>query len=432
MFMPLVIMVLMAKKKYIISKGKLKDLYWAQKFSISEIAIVYGCATVTIENRMKEHNIKRRASGPRRIKISKNALLSLYVERGMSANKIANICHCEKTAILNKLDSYKIKKRNPKRKIGIFKNDLEKLYLVDKFSTYKIADIFNCRSSTVYRYLKLYDIKTRPLKKIEITKDELDVLYNMEKKCLSEIAKIYKCCAPTILRKMQKYGIKRREFSETSTQYPKKDFDGDIVEKAYMIGFRLGDLRVRKDHNLIQAGCGTTKQAQVDLIKEVFGFFGHFYVTNRNSLGVMHADCSLNTSFSFLLPKHTQIPKWILRSKKNFLSFLAGYTDAEGNIGIDENRARFRVRTYDKKILQEINHKLNELGIKSSFRLEQKAHKDRRGVFHRKDSWRVGVYERQSLLKLFSYLQPLLKHKKRASDLSMGLQNVKNRLKRNI
>lgn len=428
MFMPLVIMVFMAKKKYIIFKEKLKDLYWAQKLSISEIATIYGCATATIENRMKEYKIKRRISGPRRVNISKSSLISLYVKQGLSANKIANICHCEKTAILNRLDSYNIRKRYPKRKIKISKNSLEKLYLTDKLSTYRIAELSHCKSSTVHRYLKLYDIKTRPLKKVKVTKNELTVLYNKEKKCLSEIAKIYKCCAPTILRKMQKYDIKRRELSETSTRYPKKDFDGNVTEKAYMIGFRLGDLRVRKDHNLIQAGCGTTKQDQIDLIKNVFGRFGHFYVTDKNSLGAMHADCALNTSFSFLLPKHNSIPKWILKNKANFLNFVAGYTDAEGNIGITQRRAKLRIRSYDKQILQDIDNRFHSLNIKSLFRLDSKTGIDKRGVRHNQDSWGVIINERESLLKIFNYLKPLLKHKKRKSDLIKGLKNVESRL----
>ena len=89
--------------------------------------------------------------------------------------------------------------------------------------------------------------------------------------------------------------------------------------------------------------------------------------------------------------------------------------------------AKFRVRTYDKSILRQINSKLNEHHIKSVFRLESKAglKKDR---LQNKDCWGVTVSERGSLLKVLSFLKPMLKHSKRQNDLANALLNVKRRL----
>jgi hypothetical protein len=419
----------MAKKKYIIIRNKLKKLYWQERLSILKIAQIFHCTPGTIEYRMKEYNIKRRSPWPKKVNISKNALHFLYIKKGFSANKIAKICHCEQTAILNRLKRYHISIRHPKQKIGLSKANLEKLYAKQKLSIYKIAKIYHCVHSAVYRYLKLYKIKTRPLKRVSVTKSQLKKLYISKRFSLSKIAKIYKCCPTVILDKMKKYGILRRTISETSTRHLKKDFNGDSVEKSYLIGFRLGDLRVRKEHNLIGIGCGTTKLAQIHLIKTLFSPYGPIWITKRDKNGAFHIDCSLNSSFRFLLPKHNSIPKWILRKKNNFFTFLAGYTDAEGNIGFCDGRAKFRIRSYDKEILVDINNKLHKLGIKSLFRLDQKSGKDKRGIFRRKDSWAVIVNERESLLKLFNYLRSLLKHKKRKKDLLNGLKNVISRLK---
>lgn len=208
---------------------------------------------------------------------------------------------------------------------------------------------------------------------------------------------------------MDKFKLKRRTISETSTKHFKKDFDGNNNLKSYMTGFRLGDLRARKEGNLINIGCGTTKKAQIDLIKHVFGKCGPIFISNKDRNVAMHIDRSLNKSFHFLLSKYNSIPKWIFNNKKNFLNFLAGYTDAEGNICISNNMAKFRIRTYDKSILWQINHKLNKFSIKSVFRLARKAHVSKNRV-QNKDCWGITISDKLSLFKILSLLEPMLKH----------------------
>lgn len=366
-----------------------------------------------------------------KISISKSQLNFLYFEKRLSARKIAIIFKCDKTAILNKLKRYGIIARHPKSKIVIQKNDLKNFYLKQKLSTYGVAKIFNCSPTAIYNYLKLYSIQTRPLKRVEITKSALEELYIYKKYPFSKIAKIYKCNTVCILNKMRKFGIISRSISEANTRYPKNNFSGDLREKAYMIGFRLGDLRVRKSVNLIKAGCGTTKEDQINLIKSLFKKYGHVWVSARNKIGVVQVDASLNSSFDFLLPKHKSIPRWILEDELVFLNFLAGYTDAEGNIQISQNRAKFRIRTYDKKILHDLNNGLNKLGVRGLFGLESNAGISKKGVRRNKDCWAFSINERKSLLKIFEYLQPLLRHKKRKKDLEKGLKNVVLRLKNN-
>ncbi|MFH1938387.1 MAG: LAGLIDADG family homing endonuclease [Patescibacteria group bacterium] len=388
----------MANKRYHISKKRLYYLYHRQKLSTFKIASIFNCTAGTIMNRMKEYDIKRRDSGPRRINISKDSLHLFYVKKKFSARKIAKICHCDQTAILNRLRKYNILIRQPKKKIGISKEKIEQLYIKKNLSTYKIAEIFNCTSSAIYRYLKLYEIKTRPLKRINISKNELKDFYINKKFSLSKIATIYKCSPVTIWQKMRGFNLSLRSYSEANTIHPKSNFSGDLEEKSYIIGFRIGDLGVRKDKNLIYVGCGTTKDDQIQLIKNLFSHYGPVYIGNKDKRGAIHIGCSLNYSFSFLLPKHNSIPKWILRKRINFFNFLAGYTDAEGNIGVYQGRAIFRLRSYDKGVLKDIAEKLKRLGIKNSYRLESKAYTDKRGVIHRGDTWAVTICERESLL----------------------------------
>lgn len=419
----------MAKKRYHISGAELKNLYWKKKLTTFKIAEIFGCSANTIVNWMKKYGIKRRHSGPKRIGVSKKTLYSLYIKKGLSSRKIAKICHCEQTAIINRLRKYNIPIRHPNKKLAIFQNDLRNLYIKQKLSAYKIAKIFNCDSGTVYRYLKLHKIKTRPLKRINITEDELKDIYIRKKYSLSKIAKRYNCCPVCIWKKMRKFKIPLRTISETHTIHLKKDFSGNLIEKAHIIGFRIGDLGVRKAKNLISIGCGTTKFEQVQLIEDMFTPYGPIWISKKDKRGAVHIDCLLNSSFSFLLPKYNTIPKWILKNKKTFFSFLAGYTDAEGNIGIYRGMAKLRLRSYDKGILKDISDKLNKLKIRSLFRLDRKAGM-KSGVLQKKDSWSVAVHERESLLKLFERLGPFMKHEKRKGDLLKAKKNVFLRLKR--
>lgn len=364
----------------------------------------------------------------RKIIISKSRLRFLYTEKKLSARRIANIFSCEQTAILNRLREYNIPIRYLKKKVIVSKKQLEDLYIKKRLSTYKIAEKFNCTSGTIYRNLKLYKIKTRPLKRLNLTKKELEELYINKKFSLSRIAKIYKCSASGILKKMRQYKISLRDLSEANTKHVKTDFNGSNIEKAYIIGFRIGDLGVRKEINLIKIGCGTTKSEQVILIKSLFEQYGPIWISKRSKKGAVHIDCSLNSSFEFLLTKYKSIPNWILKNNKNFFSFLAGYTDAEGNIGIYNNRAKFRIRSYDTGILGDINIKLDSLNINSLFGLDRKAHIDKRGFRQNKDSWQIVINERESLLKIFNLIEPLIKHKKRKNDLSKAKSNVILRL----
>lgn len=213
----------MAKKKYSPAKKQLRELYHKQQLSTFKIAKIFHCTAGTIINRMKEYGIKRRHSGPRRIRLSRRALHKLYVQKRLSSWKIAKICHCHQTPVLNRLRKYNIPVRQPKQKVVISKEELKKLYVGQRLSAYKIAKLFHCTSGTIYRNLKTYNIKTRPLKQVPITKNQLRDLYTNKNLSLSRIAHIYNCSPTVVLDRMKKYQIARKTISEASTVHSKTD-----------------------------------------------------------------------------------------------------------------------------------------------------------------------------------------------------------------
>lgn len=360
-----------------------------------------------------------------RIDIPTTQLQELYISRGYSTRAIGKILNCNHSTVLSKLEYYGIDRRRPKEKLVIDGSELRRLYVEEKLSTYKIARLFHCTPPTILRNLKYFKIVTRKINRFKIAKEQLERFYLRDKFSISEIAHKFGCSPTIVFRRLVKYRIRLRTGSEALTIYPKRDFDGDKAEMAYMLGFRYGDLNAALiSKELIMVKCCTTKIDQVELIRNVYGKYGHCWVGKPNKNGVMAVDVTLNGSFDFLLKKTDKVPEWILTEDVCFWEFFGGYTDAEGNIGVYGGRARVRVGSYDKILLGEISEVLSKrFGINNRFRLERpKGTNNQNGDF-----WRVSINEKQSILKLFGYMKPILKHQKRLQDLVKAELNIAKR-----
>ena len=365
----------------------------------------------------------------KKIEIPRRILERGYIQEKKSTYEIARKLNCDPSVIQKRLKEYKIKLRNPKQKIPITKEKLYEMYIKQKLSTQKISKILGIGSCTVYYKLKEFGIPSRPKNIVKINKEKLKELYHNKNLSCTEIGKMYNCNRVTIFNKLKKQGVKTKSLSIANTIYPKKRFEGNDELKAYMIGFRLGDLNVKAKDNesTILVKSSTTKKEQYDLIKKIFGGYGHFRVSHKP--GFYSIWCNLDSSFSFLIPKNDSIEKWILDNHKYFFAFLAGYADAEANISISQGRARFRVRTYDKHILFQAYQKLNHLGINAKYGLSRE-----KGICSgrksNEDCWGISVNSKESLLKLFEGIRPYIQHKKRLNDLILAEKNVLERNKK--
>lgn len=365
----------------------------------------------------------------KKILIPESKLNDLYINKRLSSYKIAKIYGCDPTVIQKRLMENNITPRR-KLRINISKNLLKELYWNKGLSSYKIAKELGIGRTTIYSKLIDYGIGTRHKNFVKLSKAQLKELYYKKRLSISKIAKKYDYSVAAILNKMKFYGLNRRSNSEANTLYKKKKFNGDKYLKAYMLGFRVGDLYITKpseNSTSYKLNTSTTKIEQINLIRTIFGGYGHFYCKKiGNSYNI---NCYLHSSFKFLLPKKDRIDNWILNNNNYFLAFLGGYTDAEGNIGIYSNKARYRVGSYDKKILLQIYKKLNKIGINAKFGLEQP-----RGVYgnrkYNNDFYRVSVNCKADLLNLLSLLEPYIKHKKRYSNLIAAERNIIERNKK--
>lgn len=268
--------------------------------------------------------------------------------------------------------------------------------------------------------------------KINIPKNLLKQMYCDQGLGSRLIGKKFNCNWATVINRLKEFKIPLKSFASSRMKYMKKNFDGTEIEKAYMVGFRIGDLnvyRVSENSETIVVRCHTTQREQVNLINDLFSKFGRVDDTMRPS-GHYYVNCFLNNSFKFLFPKDRSAWDWIQKPATRF-AFIAGYTDAEGNFIINQGRGRFKIDSYDKDALDAIAKWLDDASVSYKMRLIFKKG-DKQKIYNKiclydSDLWRLNINEAHSLERFIKKIYPNLKHRKRVSDAKTVLKNINDR-----
>lgn len=270
-------------------------------------------------------------------------------------------------------------------------------------------------------------------KKITIEKKILRDLYHNKGLSTRKIGEIFDCSGSTIINRLVEFDIPFKSPSAARMRYQKKDFNNNNpIGKAYMIGFRIGDLNVykpRANSETIVVRCHTTHKEQVEVIKKLFLGYGKISISDNK--GQYHINCFLNDSFNFLLTKDEYYLRWIRNNYKAFLAFIAGYTDAEGNFILNQNRARFKIDSYDYSVLRRISDWLTEHAIENKFkRICKKGESKYKRQFWNNDLWRLNINRADSLEKFIHSIMPFLTHARRIKHAEICLNNIKMRKKK--
>lgn len=234
---------------------------------------------------------------------------------------------------------------------------------------------------------------------------------------------------PTLRARFRDYGFIPRERGSWLVKHKKKKFNGSDTEKAYILGFRVGDLNVytpSRNSKIIVARTSSTDDNQVQLMLSVFGSYGGVTVSKGR---VKSINCFLDQSFTFLLvAKPYDVDRWVQDEIQNSLAFMAGYIDAEANFIISQGRARFKIDSYDRAVLQWMHQWMNEHNIDSRLRLiGVKGDSNYVGGLWNNDLWRLNINKADSLGYFCKSLLPFLRHAKRIRDVNSCLDNVMQR-----
>mgnify|MGYP006424450217 CR=1 FL=1 len=321
-----------------------------------------------------------------------------------------------------------------KKGLKFTKEQLEELYLIRKLSLSRIGNQFNCNGSNIFYWLKKFGIERRPVnhRKIDIPKNVLEDLYWDKGLSSREIAKKYGIkFGRTIRKKLKNYGIKRKTISEALTKKFKAPFCGDLSRKAFFLGLRAGDFYAKQMRKSIRLQTSSTHKAQVELLAKSFKEYGEtkkYLHKNKERKAEWFIYVDLYSSFDFLLKKPEKIPNWILEDDRYFYNFLAAYSDCEGNWNLNKShdkhfRYTFRLRTGDKKILEQIRDRLMLEELHPVFGLtHKKGDKSPYNVFNF-NIYIVTLNRKKEILYLIRKILPFSKHSVKIRKMNFILEN---------
>ena len=282
----------------------------------------------------------------------------------------------------------------------------------------------------------------------DISKPLLQKLYHRQKLSSVAIATRFSCDPTTILNHLRSFGLSVRTLHDASRYktfstfpgritYPKRDFDGDQAHKAYLIGFRLGDLTVRpvsggSYSQTLEICSRSTRPEQLQLFRRLFDGYGHLYESRPDQHGAVGQICYVNRSFDFLLPKQDTVEQWIRVDPRCAVAFAGGYIDAEGSFYITTTptqlrKSMFAVATQDRQILTWMHQWFQSVGITCPPPKLALRRGTPRPFSLNKDHWILQVIRKDALAQLIKVVQPWVRHPKRKADAQRVLANIKER-----
>lgn len=318
------------------------------------------------------------------------------------------------------------------KRLILTRNKLVEYYVKKKINSLEIARKLNCCQATVLKRLRKMGIKIRHRKDLtdDLTKEKLEKLYIRQGLSTWKIGAILKHSRGTIYSKLKEFGIKPRDISDSHITYPRKSFNQNPIEKAYMIGFALGDLRIRKTgekSKTIKVDCGSSRPEQIRLIHGLFRNYGRVWIGKPKKEGKVQIEAHLDESFNFLLHLRENL-KSIFSKDSYFASFLAGFIDADGSIYISDGMAKFSIGNYDHRLLRLIRRRLLNYGIEIPKIVKDKKLYVNSEGYKRNDYYHhLNIGKKDSLIKLFDLIGHHLRHEKRLSDMQKAIDNIRER-----
>lgn len=327
-----------------------------------------------------------------------------------------------------------------KKGLNFTKEKLEELYWDKKLSLSEIAKMFDCTALNILYWLKKFNIKRRAayVKKVNIETKVLEELYWKKNLSTSQIAEKFGVNSRTIRKKLVKQGIGTKTVSEALTKKFKKPFSGDLSEKAYFLGMRAGDFYAKWMKKSIRIQTSTTHPAQIEFTKRAFEKYGEtrIYLSKnkerQQNEWFIYVD--LHPSFEFLLQKPDEIESEILENKEAFYKFLSAYADCEANWNIARShkeavRFVFRIRSQDKKILEQIKETLKKANYSPLLNLEKK--KGSKSPYRKlkKAVYNLTINKKAEIVRFIKKLLSLSKHDEKITKMEFILKNQNRKWK---
>jgi hypothetical protein len=329
------------------------------------------------------------------------------------------------------------------------REDLERLYVERHLSAMKIANVYGLNyasrktaESTVLYHLKKNGIRRRdPAEHVrKVTESMVDdwVRRYQNGESLKQIAG--ELVSPvTVWNHLKKRGITLRDKVEaqiaTVMKFERPPFRGDSFERAYVLGFVWGDCSVERHGRAIRVRTGTTHPGFVHLFTSLFGSYGRIRTypkKARLTSAELNLEVDLDGTFEFLLQKAVQPVPDLPKSDTKAKSFLAGFFDAEGSIYFHQKASpnfEAQITNRDHALLQWMSSVLAGFG----FHPRLYHHFQRAGRIEsvrESDIWNLHLHRREEVRRLLVELP--LRHKEKTTKAKLAVAFIEGHIALNL
>lgn len=222
-----------------------------------------------------------------------------------------------------------------------------------------------------------------------------------------------------------------RNSAELRSKHKRSPFDGTEEERAYMLGFKNGDLTaLQVSGTAVMVTSTTTHPAFANLFRELFEKYGPVYQYPMQEKGKGYKwklAVRLDNSFQFLLASGAIALSLVSRDRRAFMSWLAGLLDSDGSINLTHSNKHARIllvlHNTDLKLLQSAKQVLGSFGygFVGPYQTMKKGMVTPRGIKYTKAMWNIALERTWEAKKLLGELP--LKHgeKTRRKALALSL-----------
>ena len=279
-------------------KTELCSLYIDQKLTQKDISDKYHVSKATVCRWFKQYGIDVNYDFRTKEPLSKENLLDLYVNQGLSTEEISKKCGVHRVTVAKWLKTSGIPRVDVTKPKDIPpKETLENLYLAQFKTLDEIGSLYNVNRNLVSKWLSGYDIKIRLFGiKIEMpTKEILERLYIKENLTIEKIATFYQTNSSVVRRWLVNCQIDTR--SNQRKFYHLKAVRLTDVQRQFLIGTMLGDGHlacVGKKQSVRLSICHSIKQADYffwkkELMQPYINNVNVYKETKRNSVRLSSA-----------------------------------------------------------------------------------------------------------------------------------------------
>jgi hypothetical protein len=216
----------------------------------------------------------------------------------------------------------------------------------------------------------------------------------------------------------------------TRSKHKRRPFDGTEDDRAYMTGFKNGDLTAwQVSGTAVMVTSSTTHRAFADLFHQLFQRYAHVYQYPMFEEGKGYKwklGVRLNNSFRFLLKTSVEAAQEFTKERSVYLCWLAGMIDSDGNIQTSASQGYPRVRLgiYNSNIplLEAIIRESTKIqySFDGPYLLKEKGTVTPFGIRYTKDLWHIDLQQTQRALQLL--LELPVRHPEKIQRKALALQ----------